>query len=190
VIGNSQTTGDIIIGASDIAGAIITVGTASTATTINGSLTASSGITTNGPITMPTTTYTPASTQLGYISSKFSNASTVSLPASVYTTVLTLSNIPIGIYIIVFAVTINGPSSATTYASFTSIATNCTLTIPLSDMSPAGGTASTNHQGGSFTGFLNVSSSTNSLAYTVNPKTGGTASVSTGDAQACYMRIA
>ena len=39
VIGNSQTTGDIIIGASDIVGATITVGTASTATTINGTLT-------------------------------------------------------------------------------------------------------------------------------------------------------
>jgi hypothetical protein len=42
-IGNAMTTGDIKIGLSDIAGATITVGTASTATTINGRLTTSLG---------------------------------------------------------------------------------------------------------------------------------------------------
>jgi hypothetical protein len=61
--------------------------------------------------------------------------------------------------------------------------------MPFSDMSPAGGTASTNHQGGSYTGFFNVSSSTNSIAFQVNPKAGGTAGVAVGDGQACYMRI-
>jgi hypothetical protein len=42
-IGNAQTTGDIKIGLSDTSGATITVGTSSTATTINGTLTTSLG---------------------------------------------------------------------------------------------------------------------------------------------------
>ena len=44
-IGGAQTVGDIIIGASDIAGATITVGTANTVTTINGILTGPNGYT-------------------------------------------------------------------------------------------------------------------------------------------------
>jgi hypothetical protein len=44
-IGNSQTTGDIKIGLSDAVGATITVGTANTATTINGTLTSNNGLT-------------------------------------------------------------------------------------------------------------------------------------------------
>jgi len=191
VIGNSQTTGDIIIGASDIAGAVITVGTASTATTINGTLTANNGLTLgNGyGITCGTTAYTPTSSQLGYTSGKFSNALAVSLPSNTNTIVLTITNIPIGNYIIVFAVSVNSTSSATTYASPFYIQSGMTLITPWSDMSPTGGTATTNHQGGSWTGFLNVSASTNSLSYTVNPKAGGSASVAIGDASAAYMRI-
>jgi hypothetical protein len=46
-IGNAQTTGDIKIGQSDASGATITIGTASTATTINGTLTATGGIKTS-----------------------------------------------------------------------------------------------------------------------------------------------
>ena len=42
-IGGAQTTGDIIIGSSDIVGATVTVGTASTATTINGTINISTG---------------------------------------------------------------------------------------------------------------------------------------------------
>ena len=42
-IGNAQTTGDIKIGQSDASGATITIGTASTATTINGVITTMSG---------------------------------------------------------------------------------------------------------------------------------------------------
>ena len=48
VIGSSQTTGDIIIGQSDITGATITIGTSSTATTINGSINAVNVLTATG----------------------------------------------------------------------------------------------------------------------------------------------
>jgi hypothetical protein len=50
VIGNSQTTGDIIIGASDVSGATITIGTSSTATTINGSVNTVNQLTATGGI--------------------------------------------------------------------------------------------------------------------------------------------
>jgi hypothetical protein len=62
-IGNSQTTGDIKIGLSDTSGATITIGTSSTATTINGTLTTTGAISTSGNIsTTGTGTITTAST--------------------------------------------------------------------------------------------------------------------------------
>ena len=190
--GSRTTGGTINIGTGS--GAVvnpINIGGTGSALTLNGTVTTPLGLTLgNGyGITCGSSTYTPTTSQIGYTSAKITNASAVSLPASTATTVITISNIPIGNYIVIFSVSVNSPSSATTYATPSATTTGGTLVMPFSDMSPAGGTASTNHQGGSYTGFFNASSSTNSIAFLVNPKAGGTASVAIGDGQTCYMRI-
>jgi len=188
--GVRTTTGTINIGTG--AGANvnpINIGGAGSTTTVNG-LIANNGLTMgNGyGITCGTTTYTPTSSQIGYTPTKTTNASGVSLPNSTATAVLTVSGIPIGNYIIVFAVTINNTSIATTYSSVSTSTTNATLIMPMSDIPPTGGTTSTQHTGASYTGFLNVTASTGSVVFSINPR-GSSASVGSGDAQATYMRI-
>jgi len=88
-IGNAQTTGDIKIGLSDASGALITIGTASTATTINGSLAITK------QLTAPTTLATPSSTQLGYVNDATNGHTSV---GTVSVNLASLSSIPIGSY--------------------------------------------------------------------------------------------
>ena len=172
-----MTTGDIKIGLSDISGATITVGTASTATTINGTLTASSGITTNGPITVPTATYTPTISQIGYSASiASSNNSSITLPITFTTTgstVLRVVNLPIGIYIATASFQIHNP---------TDVVLNCA--VPVATISGAtsyinllrfNGPTSTSgsyRSCGVFTGGYQVTSSTNSYEVALNTFSG------------------
>jgi hypothetical protein len=93
VIGNAQTDGDIIIGASDALGATITVGTTSTATTINGTLTANNGLTLASGQYITTshsgTVSAPTSTQIGGII----NGSSISTTPPTTTTVSSIGSI-------------------------------------------------------------------------------------------------
>jgi len=93
IIGNAQTDGDIIIGASDVSGATITVGTASTATTINGTLTANNGLTLASGQYITTshsgTVTAPTSTQVGGII----NGSSISTTPPTTVTVSSIASI-------------------------------------------------------------------------------------------------
>ena len=76
VIGNSQTDGDIIIGASDASGATITVGTTSTATTINGASTLNGNVSIGSNNTVFTTS--GQQLRLGYANTQTTGLSTSS----------------------------------------------------------------------------------------------------------------
>ena len=195
VIGNSQTTGDIIIGASDISGATITVGTSLTSTTINGTLTANNGLTLgNGyGLTCGTTTYTPSTSQLGYMGLFIgSNNTSITLPvASITTTyipVLRVVNLPIGFYIVCVSVSINSATSAndTIKTSFTG--SGLTNYINFFDFVGTGLTgSSTSHSGTSFTGGVMITASTNSFVVNLRTATG---TIGCYDSSFSYTRIA
>jgi hypothetical protein len=120
-IGNAMTTGDIKIGLSDIVGATITVGTASTATTINGTLTASNGLTLASGKYITTshsgTIAVPTLSQVGYIQSVAYPSPT--LPNS--TQIRTMASITLdpGTWILTGAVSIGSTQNLTHgYISF------------------------------------------------------------------------
>jgi len=196
LIGAQLGVGDITIGGAQIAGGTITLGSASTATTSAGTLTstglltASSGITTSGAITLPATAYTPITSQLGLTTAIASNASIITLGATA-TTVLTVSSIPIGVYIVVFTIRVDGQSISTSYQQASATATNGTLTMSFPPMASSGDGASSSSKatGGSYTGFFRSTTSAGSIVFSALAKD-GTSQVQAGFATFTSMRIA
>jgi hypothetical protein len=126
-LGNLQTSGVLNIGTGSRvltgSGGAINIGTGAgaTANPINiggaGTVTTfTNGLTTNAPIIMPTTTYTPLSTQLGFMSNNLgSNNSSVTFPINgistgTGSTVIRMVNMPIGLYMVTISIQVRNPS--------------------------------------------------------------------------------
>jgi len=197
-IGEAQTSGDINIGASSgrLTSGIINIGTlSSVANPINIGSTALSPISLSGPVTidsaftLPSTTYTPSTSQLGYMGL---TAGTYTYPILCNTTasqVLRVINIPIGFYIVTVSIGTNQAAvlNETLIASLTT-STNCTSYINFTRFNGPLQITSANHRSlGTFSGGVKFTSSTNtfivSLATVVS-------TIQCNEAYFSYTRIA
>jgi hypothetical protein len=189
ICGGNQFSGALNIASnSTTALNVVNIGNANTTVKTNGTLITNNGLTLgNGyGITCGTSTYTPTSSQIGYISAITTNASSIAVGATI--AVLTVSSIPIGTYIICFSITI-ASQSVSSHIGITASSTNGTLTMTFSDIASATGSGSGNHTGGSFTGFFKCTATSGSIIFSANSRS-GSGSVSAGDVSCYYMRIA
>jgi hypothetical protein len=155
-------SGDTLTLTGNINGAGNITTTGSGTITSAGTLTASSGITSNGAITLPTTTYTPGTTQLGYMAN---TAGTLGGNISLTTTavpVLRVSNLAIGLYIVTVTLSVNSASSSTETLNPTlTTNTNITNFIEYARFAGPTTTGSANRCVGTFSGGIRVTSATN-----------------------------
>jgi len=179
----TQTTGTLNIGTgvrdiSGLGGAInIGTGSGGTANPINiggtGTVTTfGGGITLSKPITLPSTTYTPSTTQLGYSASiTGSNNASITLPinnigASPGSVVLRVVDLPIGIYIATVSFQVHRPTDIVnnTVVPTATTATNVTSHINLLRFNGPTVNSGSYRSCGVFTGGFKVTSATNTYA--------------------------
>jgi hypothetical protein len=141
IIGASLGVGDVAIGAFQSTGGTITLGSASTVTTLNGTTTLTS------PLTLPTTWTAPTSTQLGYITNVLTGGVTYSIGSANNATQITTFNMPIGTFIVYWssvclastyytiAINLGSPSITAKYAGCVLTTTNAGVTNPKINMS-------------------------------------------------------
>jgi len=203
-ISTTQTSGVLNIGTGARlltgSGGAINIGTGSgaTANPINiggaGTITTfANGLTTNGPITVPSATYTPISSQIGYSASiNQSNNASINLPSSFSTggtTVLRVVNLPIGIYIATVSFQLTQPTDTVNNTALPTI-TVSGATSYINVLRFNGPTSTLNasyRSAGVFTGGYQVTSATNSYVVQLSTLMG---TITCFDSFFSYTRIA
>ena len=145
-------------------------------------------------ITMPTTTYTPTSSQIGYSASiNGSNNGTINLPITFSTgagsTVLRVLNLPIGIYIATVSFMLNQPTDIVNNTAIPTVTVSgATSYINVLRMNgPTSTSTSSYRSSGSFTGGFQVTSASNSYVVVLSTLVG---SIICNESYFSYTRIA
>jgi hypothetical protein len=171
-IGDSASrTGNVNIAQNAISGSI-NIGSSGTTTNITG------GITLTNPLTLPTTTTTPSTTQLGYFANS-TTATAITVSATNSTpAAATITNLPIGIYIVnYYAVTYSPTIGATQVMTYSVTTTGgATSNIPTYVFN---GVATTFQDTQNLNGVVKCTTATNTIVFNlIITSGGGTASVS------------
>jgi len=188
IANNTLFAGTVTIAGSATSGANnIQLGNTRTTVTCGGSLTANQGL------TLPSTTYTTTTDQLGYMAkiTGSNNTPNITLPITLVgttsTTILRVTNLPIGYYMATVTISIHTATSANDTIAVSDTVSGLTSYINLVRFAGPGINGAANRSCATFSGGIKIASATSSYVVNVSTQTG---TVTVFDSTFSYVRIA